>query len=88
MGYGEIKSLGQIRFLTDDQIKLYRDAIIGPIERTIIEDTMISRVVSHGVISSQGLDFNSLLNKEELQVSLTVLSKYYLNCMGSGRGLV
>lgn len=77
--YGAIKSLGQIGYMTEDQISLYRNSIIGPMERDAIADTMVSRIVSHGYSSDQGLDFNAILNKDTLTTSVTdaVINKLY-----------
>lgn len=77
--YGDLKSRTAIGFLSSDQLKEYREAIIGPAEYVAISTIFVNRVRDYGRTSSQGLDFSHSLdaNKMVEQVSSSVISQLY-----------
>lgn len=77
--YGDIKTLHQIGFLSRDQVQNYRNAILGNVENEAIQSIFIGRVVSGGSVTSQGLNFNSGIETDDLvdKVTDTVISKLY-----------
>lgn len=77
--YEEIHSFKDVGYLTNKQLEDFKNKILGPMEHQAIIETWSGRAITKGLYPDQGIDFNAVLNNDNLVHNITskVLSKIY-----------